>query len=185
MFYTIKMASIEDYIEEKPKVEVVDASSASADDVEVKRESLAILASLGSTKEYIGVQMNLGDIKKLSSKDVEKYYNRYQTVLGKQVTGGLVESALQAVSHVISYVVPVDDAEALSKDLQNDELVKRELSNFAGLLVLKGGRLVALASGLFQVAKHIKLTPSEEASNKIQEPSSTTEQALEHTLENS
>ena len=172
------MANVEDYIEEQP--EVVSLSTPKDDDVEVKRESLAILASLGTTKEFLGVEMNLGDIKKLSTKDVEKYYNRYQTVLGKQVTGGLVESALQAVSHVISYLVPVDDAEALSKDLQNDELVKRELSNFAGLLVLKGGRLVALASGLFQVAKHIKIAPSEEVSNKIQQLTSTTEHTLEY-----
>ncbi|KXJ06310.1 hypothetical protein AC249_AIPGENE3336 [Exaiptasia diaphana] len=148
------MASVEDYMKEEPKVEVSSVPSLPTDDVEVKRESLAILASLGTTKEYLGVNMHmsLGDIKKLSSKDVEKYFNRYQTVLGKQVTGGLVESALQAVSHVISYVVPVDDTEALSKDLQNDELVKRELSNFAGLLVLKGGRMVALASALFQMS---------------------------------
>lgn len=169
------MANVEDYIEE-PKV----VSAPKDDDVEVKRESLAILASLGTTKDFLGVEMDLGKIHKLSVGDVEKYYNRYQTVLGKQVTSGLVESGLQVASQLISYVIPVDDVEALSKDLQNDELVKRELSNFAGLLVLRGGRLVALASGLFQVARHIKISPSEATSNKIQEPSSTTEHTLEH-----
>ena len=59
--------------------------------------------------------------------------------------------------------------EALNEDLKNDDLVKRELSNFAGLLVLKGGRLVALASGLIKVAKHVKLRPSEENSKENQE----------------
>ena len=156
------MTSVEDYIEEK-QVDTVD------DDVEVKRESLAILASLGTTEEYLGVGMNLGKIKKLKAKDVEKYYNRYQTVLGKQVSSGLVESVIQASCLAVSYLVPIDDTKELSKDLHNDELVKRELSNIAGLLILKGGRLVAHASRLFQVAKHIKLTPSEEDSNKIQE----------------
>ncbi|EDO34875.1 predicted protein [Nematostella vectensis] len=176
-----KMASIEDYMEEEPESKGGSRGAPPEDDVEVKRESLAILASLGTTKEFLGVDMSLGDIKKLSAKDVEKYFVRYQTVLGKQVTDGLVESALQVLSQVISYVVPVDDTEALSKDLQNDELVKRELSNFAGLLVLKGGRMVALASGLFRVAKHVKLTPSsQETSNKLQEVPSTTEQTLEH-----
>ncbi|EDO33317.1 predicted protein [Nematostella vectensis] len=171
-----EMSSVEDYMKEEPEVEV---SSIPKDD-EVKRESLAILATLGATKEYVGVNMSLGDISRLPNSDVEKCYNRYQTVLGKQVSSGLVESAIQVASHVISYVVPVDDVEALSKDLQNGELVKRELTNFAGLLVLRGGRLVALASGLFQVAKHIKIAPSEEAPNKIQELTSTTEHTLEH-----
>ena len=152
------MVNVEDYIEEIPE----EIKETEEDDLKVKRESLAILASLGSTEEFLGKAMSLGDIKRLSPKQVEKYFNRYKTVMGKRVSNGLVESAISAASVLISYVIPVDDVEALNEDLKNDDLVKRELSNFAGLLVLKGGRLVALASGLFKVAKHVKLRPSEE-----------------------
>ena len=152
------MANVEDYIEDIPE----EIKVPEEDDLEVKRESLAILASLGSTEKFLGKAMSLGDVKRLSPKGVEKYFNRYKTVMGKKVTGGLVESAISAASVLISYIIPVDDVEALNEDLKNDDLVKRELSNFAGLLVLKGGRLVALASGLFKVAKHVKLRPSEE-----------------------
>ena len=162
------MANVEDYIDEIPE-EIKDKTLDEEDDLEVKRESLAILASLGSTEEFLGKAMSLGDIKRLSPKQVEKYFNRYKTVMGKKVSTGLVESAISAASVLISYVIPVDDVEALNEDLKNDDLVKRELSNFAGMLVLKGGRLVALASGLFKVAKHVKLRPSEENSNKNQE----------------
>ena len=170
------MTSLEDYIEEK-QVEVAKVVEEVEDDIEVKRESLAILASLGTTEEYLGVKMSLVNIKKLKPKDVEKYYNRYQAVLGKQVFGGLVESAIHATCLVVSFLISMDD----TKKLSNDDLVKRELSNLAGLLVLKGGRLVALASALFQVAKHVKLTPAEENSNKIQELPSITEQPIEQT----
>ena len=162
------MANVEDYIDDIPEVKE-DKTLDDDEDLEVKRESLAILASLGSTEEFLGKAMSLGDIKRLSPKQVEKYFNRYKTVMGKRVTGGLVESAISAASVLISYVIPVDDVEALNEDLKNDDLVKRELSNFAGLLVLKGGRLVALASGLFKVVKHVKLRPIEENSNKNQE----------------
>ena len=164
------MVNVEDYIEEIPEVKE-DKTPDEEDDLEVKRESLAILASLGSTEEFLGKAMSLGDIKKLSPKQVEKYFNRYKTVMGKKVSTGLVESAISAASVLISYVIPVDDVEALNEDLKNDDLVKRELSNFAGLLVLKGGRLVALASGLFKVAKHVKLRPSEENSKENEEVS--------------
>ena len=160
------MTNVEDYIEEVKEDKTPDEE----DDLEVKRESLAILASLGSTEEFLGKAMSLGDIKKLSPKGVEKYFNRYKTVMGKRVSNGLVESAISAASVLISYVIPVD-VEALNEDLKNDDLVKRELSNFAGLLVLKGGRLVALASGLFKVAKHVKLRPSEENSKENEEVS--------------
>ena len=162
------MANVEDYIEEIPDVKE-EIKTYDEDDIETHRESLAILASLGSTEEFLGKAMSLGDIKRLTPKQVEKYFNRYKTVMGKKVSTGLVESAISAASVLISYVIPVDDVEALNEDLKNDDLVKRELSNFAGLLVLKGGRLVALASGLFKVAKHVKLRPSEENSNKNQE----------------
>ena len=156
------MANVEDYIEFGPEEETKEDD----DDLETQRESLAILASLGTTEEFLGKAMSLGDIKKLSSKDVKKYFNRYKTVMGKKVTGGLVESAISAASVLISYVIPIDDVEALNEDLKNDDLVRRELSNFAGLLVLKGGRLVALASGLFKVAKHVKLRPNEETAEQ-------------------
>ena len=163
------MANVEDYIDDIPEVKE-DNTLDEDDDIETERESLAILASLGTTEEFLGKAMSLGDIKKLSPKQVKKYFNRYKTVMGKRVSNGLVESAISAASVLISYVIPVD-VEALNEDLKNDDLVKRELSNFAGLLVLKGGRLVALASGLFKVAKHVKLRPSEENSKENEEVS--------------
>ena len=130
-------------------------------DVEEKRESLAILASLGTAKDYLGVQMSLGDVHKLSSKDVCKYYYRYQSVLSKQVTGGLVENAIKLTSKMISRVIPIDDPDSLSSDLAQDEIVRRELVNAAGYLVLKGGRFVALASALFHVVRHVDFTLDE------------------------
>ena len=140
----------------------------SPDDLESKRESLSILASLGTTKEFLGVEMNLGDIKKLSTKDVEKYHLRYQTILGKQLSSSLVDSAVLAASKAVSMVVSIDDTEQLYQDLKSDEIIKRELSSLAGLLILKGGRLVALASAFFHVAKHINIGKQEETSESKQ-----------------
>ena len=140
----------------------------SPDDLESKRESLSILASLGTTKEFLGVEISLGDIKKLSTKDVEKYYLRYQTILCKQLSSSLVDSAVLAASKAVSVVVSIDDTEQLYQDLKSDEIIKRELSSFAGLLILKGGRLVALASTFFQVAKYINIGKQEETSESKQ-----------------
>ena len=42
-----------------------------------KREALAILATLGTTKEWIGENFSLGGVNKLSDQDVEKYFVRY------------------------------------------------------------------------------------------------------------
>ena len=126
--------------------------------IEEKRESLAILCSLGTAKDYLGVQMDLGDVMRLTPKGVKKYYYRYKSVLGKQVAGGLVENVIKLASKVVSNVVSIDDPDALSDDLAKDEPVRRELNTAAGYLVLKGGRFVALASALFHVIKHVNFT---------------------------
>ena len=52
--------------------------SISAGDADFQKESLVILASLGTTKEYLGVEMSLEKIHKLPDKEVEKFFNRYQ-----------------------------------------------------------------------------------------------------------
>ena len=135
----------------------------SAGDVDFQKESLVILASLGTTKEYLGVEMSLEKIHKLPDKEVEKFFNRYQKVAGQKMASGLVDSAISTATKVISCFLPIDDTEELCYDLQNDELVKRELSNIAGLLVVRGGRLVALGSALFQVVRHIKFNTESES----------------------
>ena len=137
--------------------------SISAGDVEYQKESLVILVSLGTTKEYLGVEMSLEKIHKLPDKEVEKFFNRYQKVAGQKMANGLVDSAISTATKVISCFLPIDDTEELCYDLQNDELVKRELSNIAGLLVVRGGRLVALGSALFQVVRHIKFNRESES----------------------
>ena len=124
-------------------------------ETEERREQLSILSVLGTISNYTGVKMSLGDVKKLSAKDVEKYYNRYQITLGNQVASGLVDTALETGVEIVSYVLPIDDKQELCNDIKKNELVKQELINVAGFIVLKGGRFVALASGLLQIAKHI------------------------------
>ena len=141
--------------------------STDTQEIEEKRESLAILASLGTAKDYLGVQMSLGDVRKLVPKDVEMYYYRYQSKLSKQVTGGLVENAIKLASKTISRFIPIDDPDSLSNDLVQDEIVRRELVDAAGYLVLKGGRFVALASALFHIVSHVEFTVKEKV---LEEP---------------
>ena len=56
------MANVEDYIEDVVPEEEIKTDD---DDLETQRESLAILASLGTTElleEFLGKAMSLGDI---------------------------------------------------------------------------------------------------------------------------
>ena len=147
------------------------SSSTDMQEIEEKRESLRILVTTGAAKEYLGMcvmqdgkskEIEVRDIERFSPKTVEKFYFRYQTKLAKQVTGGLVESAIKLGAKTMSKFVPIDDPDSLSDDLVHDEIVKRELVNAAGYLVLKGGRFVALASALFHVVSHIDFSTKKE-----------------------
>ena len=122
-----------------------------------KREALAILATLGTTKQWIGENFSLGDVSRFSDQDVEKYFVRYQSVLGKRVTGDLADAIIDVGVKATSYVLPIDAADETTKDLKKNDLVMRELSTFTGYLALNAGRLVALAAELFFLAKHVDI----------------------------
>ena len=159
------MSNPTEYLEKKTDNNSVESSDEKLSKTEINRESLAILASLGSTKEYLGEELSLGDINKLKEADVFKYCKRYQSVLGKQLHKGLIESFIRTTVKGLSYFLNFDNIEELSKDLQNDELVKRELALISGQLVLRGGRFGALGSGLFHVIKHIDFSTKESKSD--------------------
>lgn len=94
-------------------------------------------------------------VYKLTPNVVEKLHNRYQAKLEKEVTEGLIKDVLQFATRALSKAFPIDDVEALASDLENDNLVKREIANLVGKATVRGGRMVALASAFFRVAKHV------------------------------
>ena len=115
--------------------------------------------------------MSLGDITKLKEGDVLKLHNRYQSVLGKQPHKGLIEGFIRTAVEGLSYLINFDDAEELSRDLQKNELVKRELSLISGQLVLRGGRLVSIGSAIFHVIRHIDFSSDKRSTGQSLEQS--------------
>jgi len=156
--YAEEVTTVEEETKKKRKKKTT-TPAADAVEVEEKREQLCILSVLGTIDQYTGIKMSLGDVKKLSIKDVEKYFNRYQTVLGNKITHGLVNSALELAVGVASYAVSIDNTKELCEDLKANEMLTQELNNIAGYFLLKGGRMVALSSCLVQVAKHVNFKP--------------------------
>ena len=129
------------------------------DDCREEREALAILAASGNTKEYLGKELSLGDVHKLSRKEVASLHLRYQTTLGRQVDQSLSRGVLKVACKVVNRVLgavgkQLDSEQALLTDLQQDALIRRELSYGAGWIAVNGGRLVALVAALAHVGCH-------------------------------
>lgn len=138
------------------------------------REQLAILVASGKTKEFIGARLSQDDVKKLNEQEVEKFYKRYQAALASRVTDTLVDGFLKLTCKAVGMAVPIDSTEKLHDDLKDDYIIQQELSSSAGLLSLKCGRLMAVASAVLHIVNHMVITPT---SSDDGEPSTDTAEA--------
>jgi len=128
-------------------------------DIPALREQLAVLVSTGKAKEAIGVQLTHEQVKRLSDKKVEKYTKRYETYVGSKTTESLIDSFIFLVSKAVGMAVKIKDIDAYQKELRNDYILNKELSNLAGNLALKCGRFLAAANAVFITTKHVDFSP--------------------------
>jgi len=128
-------------------------------DIPALREQLAVLVSTGKAKEAMGVQLTQEQVKRLSDKEVEKYTKRYETYMGSKTTESLINSFIFLATKVVRMTVKIKDIDAYQKDLRNDYILNKELSNLAGNLALKCGRFLAAANAVFITTKHVDFSP--------------------------
>ena len=57
----------------------------------------------------------------------------------------------------------IKDTEALKKELKNDYIITKELSDLSGGLALRCGRLLAVANAFLITAKHVDFSAEDEA----------------------
>ena len=113
---------------------VVPALTAHGPDIPALREQLAVMVSTGKAKEAIGVQLTQEQVKRLSDKDVEKYRKRYETYVGSKTTESLIDSFIFLATKVVGMTVNIKDIDAYQKEIRNDYIINKELSNLAGNL---------------------------------------------------
>jgi len=130
-----------------------------APDIPALREQLAVLVSTGKAKEAIGVQLTHEQVKRLSDKDVETYTKRYETYVGSKTTESLIDSFIFIATKAVGMAIKIKDIESYQKELRNDYILNKELSNLAGNLSLKCGRFLAAANAVFITAKHTDFGP--------------------------
>ena len=111
----------------------------------------------GNCKEFLGVQLTQEQIKRLSKKDVEKYFKRYEASLSSKTCDAIVDALiLQLSCRGLAYFLPLDQ-EKLLNNLKKDFMVKRELYTIAGGLYLRYGSYMAAASAALLTLNNLKL----------------------------
>ena len=106
--------------------------------------------------------MTQDNVKKMSESQVEKYYKRYEAALASRVTETLVDGFLKLTCKAVGMAVKIDDTKELHGDLKNDYIIPQELSSTAGLLSLKCGRLMAVASAVPHTVDHMVIKTIDE-----------------------
>ena len=132
-------------------------------DIPALREQLAILVSTGKCKEAIGVNLTHEQVRRLDNKDVMRHSKRYEASVGARTTETLIESFLSFSTKALGLVVKLKDTEDLQNELKNDYIITKELSNLSGNIVLRCGRLLALANAFLITARHIDFKTEERA----------------------
>ena len=132
---------------------------------------------MGKTKEALSTQLSHEQVKRLSGKDVKKFFKRHEAYLGGKTTETMIQSFFMLARKAIDMVIKVDDVEALQNDLQKDFVINSTLSSVAGNMVLRSGRLVAVANAALITVWHInfekepaKELEKEPAKELVQEP---------------
>ena len=90
-------------------------------DISNQRQRLAVLISTGKSKEAIAVQVTHERVKRLTDKEVAKFYKRYAAHVGNKVTESPIDSFIMLVSKGLGMLVSIDDV----KELQKKDLKKR------------------------------------------------------------
>ena len=129
------------------------------------REQLAVLVASGQSKEMIGVYLTQDQVKRLSEKDVEKYFKRYEASLSSKTCNAMVDTFIQLSCKALSHFLPLDKDKLLN-DLNENFMVKRELSMIAGRLSLNYGKYMAAISAALLTAKNLNLEKRDEEPEK-------------------
>ena len=142
------MMAEEDFEEFMNRLEAEPSSSIVPDltpgpDIPALREQLAVLVSTGKAKEAIGKQLTHEQLKLLTDKDVERYYKRYEAFVGSKTTESMVDILLTLALRGLQMVIEIDDIEGTKKELKEDYIIHKEMTDFVGRLSLKYGKLLA------------------------------------------
>ena len=162
------MASeLEDILEEVGIQEKQPTPKTIAEPCEDKRERLRILAAGGSSLEYLGKNLSLGDVERLSDRQVKALHDRYSAIFAKKIQQNAIKGVLRGGVKFLAFLLPyaglrLKDEDKLLSTLQDDELVTTELANRScdWLVNNKLSPYLALASAACTTSSHVERMPT-------------------------
>ena len=119
-----EIAEVMNLLEAEPAA----ALPAPGPDIPTLRDRLAILVSSGECKEAIGVNLTHEQVRRLEDKDVMRHYKRYEAYVGAKANETMISGFLSFSVKTLGAVVRIKDPDALYNELENNYIIKKELS---------------------------------------------------------
>ena len=121
-----------------------------------KKEKIYSLAVGGKTKQYLGVQLTIEQVQQLSPQDINKYYARYESVLGARMVRSLGYTVIGIYAKVANKLFEIDCESDLVYDLAQDPVLSKTLETLACDMYYRFGSLLAPIVASLITFNHIK-----------------------------
>ena len=124
---------------------------------EKKRERLSAIVAGGKSKQYLGKELQMSDIDKMTTEQINKLYCKYEARLGASMTKTLGNSFINLYVMGVSKYFKVVDPPKLIQDLEEDPFVNNALNNTCCELYYRYGMYLAPFTAMLTTARHIEL----------------------------
>ena len=132
-----------------------DQNQVLSDQNETKRERLSAIIAGGGSKQYLGKDLQISDIDKMNSEEINKLYSKYEARLGASMTKTLGNSFINLYVLGISKYFNVIDPPKLIKELNEDPYIDNALNTGCCELYYKFGMYLAPFTAALTTAKYI------------------------------
>ena len=123
---------------------------------EKKRERLSAVVAGGSSKQYLGKELQLSDIDKMTTEQINKLYCKYEARLGASMTKTLGNSFINLYVMGVSKFFKVVNPPILIQDLEEDPFINNALTNTCCELYYRYGMYLAPFTAILTTARHIE-----------------------------
>ena len=106
-----------------------DATSQTQDAQESKRERLSAIVAGGGGRQYLGREVQLSDIDKMPTEELDKLYCRYEARLGASMTKTLGNSFTNLYVMGVARYFNVTNPPKLIEDLEEDPFINHALTS--------------------------------------------------------
>jgi len=132
-------------------------------------QTLNIIVSSGRSKEFLGKNITVKELEKMTLEQIDAYYKIYELSHADKINDNIIEGIIALYSRAVNKLLPIDDVKKLSEDLNSDYILTSELKNITAGVAAVCGKLISVFSLGIITFKHVKVLRKEHDNEQVKE----------------